>query len=152
MSSKLQSLLFALVLIASFYYWVAYFAATILALSFLIFFHELGHFIVAKLLGVAVNVFSVGFGAPVFERQFGSTKYRISAIWLGGYVQLKGQDDARPELKNYDKDSYNTLSPLGRIAVLFAGPAFNIILAFLLYIAVGMLGIEKLPLSRTGMR
>ena len=80
MSSKLQSLLFALVLIASFYYWGAYFAATILALSFLIFFHELGHFIVAKLLGVAVNVFSVGFGAPVFERQFGSTKYRISAI------------------------------------------------------------------------
>ena len=55
MSSKLQSLLFALVLIASFYYWGAYFAATILALSFLIFFHELGHFIVAKLLGVAVN-------------------------------------------------------------------------------------------------
>lgn len=144
MSSKLQSLLFALVLIASFYYWGAYFAATILALSFLIFFHELGHFIVAKLLGVAVNVFSVGFGAPVFERKFGSTKYRISAIWLGGYVQLKGQDDARPELKNYDKDSYNTLSPLGRIAVLFAGPAFNIILAFLLYIAVGVLGIEKL--------
>lgn len=144
MSTKLQSAFFGLILLVSFYYWGAHFAATVIALSFLIFFHESGHFIVAKMLGVKVNVFSVGFGAPVCEREINGTKYRLSAIWLGGYVQLKGQDDAKPELKNYDKDSYNTLSPLGRIAILFAGPAFNIILAFFLYIAVGFLGTEKI--------
>lgn len=139
--------LFSLILIISFYHWGANFSATILALSFLIFFHEFGHFIVAKMLKVKVNVFSVGFGAPIFEREINGTKYRISAIWLGGYVQLKGQDDIKPELKNYDFDSYNTLTPLGRIAILFAGPAFNVILAFLLYIAVGFLGTEKLSAS-----
>lgn len=144
MSSKAQSALFALVLIISFFHWGAHFAATILALSFLIFFHEFGHYIVARALGVRVNVFSVGFGAPIFEREKGGTKYRISAIWLGGYVSLKGQDDTNPALKNYDKDSYNTKSPLGRIAILFAGPAFNIILAFFLYIAVGILGVDKI--------
>lgn len=144
MSSKLQMALFSVILVISFYHWGSNFTATILALSFLIFFHEFGHFIVAKMLKVKINVFSIGFGVPIFEREIKGTKYRISAIWLGGYVQLKGQDDIKPELKNYDKDSYNTLKPLGRIAILFAGPAFNVILAFFLYIAVGFLGVEKL--------
>lgn len=144
MNSKLQSALFSVILLISFYHWGAYFAATVIALSFLIFFHEFGHFLLARALKVKVNVFSVGFGAPLCEREIKGTKYRLSAIWLGGYVQLKGQDDTKPELKNYDKDSYNTLSPLGRIAILFAGPAFNIILAFFLYIVVGFLGTEKI--------
>ncbi|MBR8465847.1 RIP metalloprotease RseP [Campylobacter sp. faydin G-140] len=121
-----------------------YFLATIFAISFLIFFHELGHFLVARLFGVAVNTFSIGFGEKIYKKRIGATEYCLSAIPLGGYVQLKGQDDADPSEKNYDKDSYNTIKPLGRIFILFAGPFFNFILAFLLYITLGFIGVDKL--------
>ncbi|PSM52791.1 RIP metalloprotease RseP [Campylobacter blaseri] len=121
-----------------------HFAITILAISFLIFFHELGHYLAARQLGVAINVFSIGFGEKVYSKKIGNTEYAISSIPLGGYVSLKGQEDLDPNLKNYDKDSYNSLSPLGRIYILFAGPFFNIILAFFIYIALGYIGVEKL--------
>lgn len=142
---QLSSLAFMVVLFGfSFYYWGVNFTATILVLSVLIVFHEFGHFVVARYFGVAVKVFSLGFGESIYSKQIGSTRYQISAIWLGGYVQLKGQNDANPKEKNFDPDSYNTLSPIKRIAILFAGPFFNIILAFLLYMAVGFLGVDKL--------
>lgn len=142
---QLSSLAFMVVLFGfSFYYWGVNFTATILVLSVLIVFHEFGHFVVARYFGVAVKVFSLGFGESIYSKQIGSTRYQISAIWLGGYVQLKGQNDANPKEKNYDPDSYNMLSPIKRIAILFAGPFFNIILAFLLYMAVGFLGVDKL--------
>lgn len=142
---QLSSLAFMVALFGfSFYYWGVNFTATILVLSVLIVFHEFGHFVVARYFGVAVNVFSLGFGESIYSKQIGSTRYQISAIWLGGYVQLKGQNDANPKEKNFDPDSYNMLSPIKRIAILFAGPFFNIILAFLLYMAVGFLGVDKL--------
>lgn len=142
---QLSSLAFMVALFGfSFYYWGINFTATILVLSVLIIFHEFGHFVVARYFGVAVKVFSLGFGESIYSKQIGATRYQISAIWLGGYVQLKGQNDANPKEKNYDPDSYNMLSPIKRIAILFAGPFFNVILAFLLYVAVGFLGIDKL--------
>lgn len=142
---QLTSLAFMVALFGfSFYYWGPYFTATILVLSALIVFHEFGHFVVARYFGVSVKVFSLGFGESIYSKQIGATRYQISAIWLGGYVQLKGQNDANPKEKNYDSDSYNVLPPIKRIAILFAGPFFNIILAFLLYIAVGFLGVDKL--------
>lgn len=142
---QLSSLAFMAALFGfSFYYWGINFTATILVLSLLIIFHEFGHFVVARYFGVAVKVFSLGFGESIYSKQIGATRYQINAIWLGGYVQLKGQNDANPKEKNYDPDSYNMLSPIKRIAILFAGPFFNIILAFLLYMAVGFLGIDKL--------
>ena len=133
-----------MLLIASFWYWGLHFGVTILALSFLIFFHELGHFLAAKYFGVFVKTFSIGFGEKIYSKKFGDTTYCLSAIPLGGYVQLKGQDDTDPRHKNYDSDSYNTLSPLKRIIILFAGPFFNILLAFILYIALGFIGVERL--------
>lgn len=131
-------------LIASFWYWGVHFGVTILAISFLIFFHELGHFLVARFFGVKVNTFSIGFGEKIYTKRVGGTDYCLSAIPLGGYVQLKGQDDLDPKLKNYDSDSYNVLSPIKRIAILFAGPFFNLLLAFFLYIALGFIGVDKL--------
>ncbi|WP_169778830.1 RIP metalloprotease RseP [Campylobacter curvus] len=121
-----------------------YFLITVFAISFLVFFHELGHFLAARSLGVAVNTFSIGFGDKIYTKKVGATEYAISAIPLGGYVQLKGQDDTDPKAKNYDADSYNTLKPLGRIYILLAGPFFNFILAFLLYMVLGFIGVEKL--------
>ena len=124
-----------------------YFLVTILAISFLIFFHELGHFLAARTLGVKVNTFSIGFGEKIYIKNIGGTDYCLSAIPLGGYVQLKGQDDTDPKAKNYDTDSYNVLSPIKRIYILFAGPFFNFILAFFIYILLGSIGVERLAPS-----
>lgn len=120
-----------------------YFLVTVLAIKFLIFFHELGHFLAARSLGVKVNTFSIGFGEKIYTKNVGGTDYCLSTIPLGGYVQLKGQDDTDPKAKNYDADSYNVLSPIKRIYILFAGPFFNFILAFFIYILLGFIGVEK---------
>lgn len=141
----MKSLLFLIViLILGFKFYSVEFLATILAISFLIFFHELGHFLAAKSLGVKVEIFSIGFGKSLIEREFKGTNYRLSALPLGGYVKLKGQDDFNPKEQNYEKDSYAILSPLKKIYILFAGPFFNLFLAFLLYIIIGNIGLEKL--------
>ncbi|ANE35879.1 RseP-like zinc metalloprotease [Campylobacter iguaniorum] len=136
--------LFLMILAFAFWHYGVHFSVTILAISFLIFFHELGHFLVARFFGVRVNTFSVGFGEKIYTKRVGNTDYCLSAILLGGYVQLKGQDDLDPNAKNYDHDSYNVLSPIKRIAILFAGPFFNLLLAFFLYIAIGFMGVDKL--------
>lgn len=141
----MKSIIFTILILSlGFWHYGINFIAPVLIISFLIFFHELGHFLAAKKLGVCVNVFSIGFGEKIFTKRIGNTDYCISAILLGGYVQLKGQDDANPNAKSNDPDSYNSLSPYGRIFVLFAGPFFNIFLAFLIYIALGFIGVEKL--------
>lgn len=140
----MKSLLFLVViLVLGIKFYSIEFLATILVISFLIFFHELGHFLAARSLGVKVEVFSIGFGKSLIEREFKGTNYRLSTLPLGGYVKLKGQDDMRPGSENLDKDSYSILSPLKKIYILFAGPFFNFILAFFLYIIIGNLGIEK---------
>ena len=117
---------------------------SLLILSFLIFFHELGHFSIAKLFGVKVEVFSIGFGKKLLCKLYKGTNYCLSAIPLGGYVQMKGQDDLDPSKVSHDKDSYNSKTPYQRIAILFAGPFFNFLLAFFLYIAIGNIGVHKL--------
>lgn len=116
---------------------------SLLVLSFLIFFHELGHFLIARLFGVRVEVFSIGFGKKLIRKTIGNTEYAISAIPLGGYVKMKGQDDLNPILKNSDDDSFNTKAPWKKICILFAGSGANILLAFLLYIAIGLIGINS---------
>jgi len=116
----------------------------ILVLSFLIFFHELGHFIVARLLGVKVEVFSIGFGKKLLCKKYGDTNYCLSAIPLGGYVQMKGQDDTDPTQKSNDPDSYTSKTPFQRILILLGGPFFNILLAFLIYLGIAMTGWKKL--------
>jgi len=104
-----------------------------LVLSFLVFFHELGHFLIARLLGVKVEVFSIGFGKKLISKKYKDTEYCISAIPLGGYVQMKGQDDTDPSKKSYDADSYTSKTPFERILILLGGPLFNVLLAFLIY-------------------
>ena len=116
----------------------------ILVLSFLIFFHELGHFIIARLVGVKVEVFSIGFGKKLFCKQHGDTNYCLSAIPLGGYVQMKGQDDSDPSKKSNDPDSYTSKTPFQRILILLGGPFFNILLAFLIYLGIAFTGWKKL--------
>ena len=144
----MKGILFTLALLCiGLYAYSFYFLVTVLAISFLIFFHELGHFLAARTLSVKINTFSIGFGEKIYTKNVGGTDYCLSAIPLGGYVQLKGQDDTDPKAKNYDADSYNVLSPIRRIYILFAGPFFNFILAFFIYILLGSIGVERLAPS-----
>ena len=116
----------------------------LLILSFLIFFHELGHFTAARFFGVRVDVFSIGFGKKVFSKQVGETEWRFSMIPLGGYVKMKGQDDTDPTFVSYDEDSYNIKKPWQRIIILLAGPFANFLLAFLIYLSISFMGVPKL--------
>ncbi|MCB4750726.1 MAG: RIP metalloprotease RseP [Sulfurovum sp.] len=116
----------------------------LLVLSVLIFFHELGHFIAARFFGVQVDVFSIGFGKRLWIKKIGKTEWSISAIPLGGYVKMKGQDDTDPTIKSLDADSYNSKKPWQRIIILLAGPFANFLMAFLLYLTIAYMGVPKL--------
>ncbi len=109
-------------------------------LSALIFFHELGHYAAARLMGVYVEVFSIGFGSKVASFKKWGTEWKISMIPLGGYVKMKGQDDSDPANISLDDDSYNTKTPVQRIFILLAGPAANFVLAFILYFIIALGG------------
>jgi len=116
----------------------------LVALCFLIFFHELGHFSVARLFGVKVETFSIGFGPKILKKHIGNTQYALSLIPLGGYVKLKGQNDLNPLEKIQAEDSYSSKPTIQKIVILLAGPIFNFLLAFLLYIAIGASGVKVL--------
>ncbi len=113
---------------------------SLIVLSFLIFFHELGHFTIARIFGVKVEVFSIGFGKKILTKNHNGTQYAISAIPLGGYVKMKGQDDLNPNEYNTDDDSFNAKAPWKKICILFAGSGANIVFAFLLYVFIGLYG------------
>lgn len=112
---------------------------SLLVLSLLIFFHELGHFLAAKTMGVYIKVFSIGFGKKIYSFNWRNTEWRISMIPLGGYVQMKGQEDLDPTAVSEDDDSYNVKKPWQRIFILLAGPFANFLTAFVLFwfIALG---------------
>jgi len=73
---------------------IFYLPVALAALSILVFFHELGHFAAARLFGVKVERFSIGFGTVLGRRKWGETEWVFSAVPLGGYIRMKGQDDA----------------------------------------------------------
>ncbi|PIE67441.1 MAG: RIP metalloprotease RseP [Deltaproteobacteria bacterium] len=107
--------------------------AFIVVLGVLIFFHELGHFLVARLCGVGVEKFSLGFGPRLIGKTVGITDYRISAIPLGGYVKMVGDEpDAEldPELLPL---SFTHKHVFKRILIVAAGPFFNLLLAVMIY-------------------
>ena len=110
--------------------------ALVIVLGVLIFFHELGHFLVARLFGVGVERFSLGFGPRIVGKTIGITDYRISAVPLGGYVKMVGEDpDA--EIDPADIPISFTHQPVfKRILIVAAGPLFNILLAVIIFFAV----------------
>ncbi|MBW1979735.1 MAG: RIP metalloprotease RseP [Deltaproteobacteria bacterium] len=108
-------------------------AAFVASLGILIFIHEFGHFLAAKLFGVTVERFSLGFGPRLFGKQLGETDYRISAFPLGGYVKMLGEsaDEEIPPHLRPRSFAYQKLRR--RMAIVAAGPGSNFLLAFLLY-------------------
>lgn len=109
----------------------------VLVLGGVILAHELGHFFVAKLSGVAVLRLSVGFGPALWSVQRGGTEYRIGLLPLGGYVKLAGQNPADPETIGLGDKAYSRLSPSWRGAILLAGPVANVLLGAIAF-AVGL--------------
>lgn len=103
------------------------FIASLIVFGVLIFFHELGHFIMAKLSDIKVNEFSLGFGPPVISVKPGETQYSIRALPVGGFVKMEGEDS-----KTSDPRAFNNKPVINRLGVIFAGPAMNFILAVLL--------------------
>ncbi|WRC73850.1 RIP metalloprotease RseP [Helicobacter pylori] len=97
------------------------FIAAVLILAFLIFVHELGHFTIARICGVKVEVFSIGFGKKLcFFKLFG-TQFALSLIPLGGYVRLKGMDKEENGTNetHQENDSYAQKSPFQKLWILF---------------------------------
>ena len=118
------------------------FFSAVTVLGALIFVHELGHFLVAKKMGVGVEKFSIGFGPKIFGKQIGDTEYLLSVIPLGGYVKLTGED---PEEECQDKEhSFTEASAWRRLAIVFAGPVFNLLFAVLIFTVVYMIGVPSL--------
>ncbi|EFL52925.1 membrane-associated zinc metalloprotease [Solidesulfovibrio fructosivorans JJ]] len=108
--------------------------AVALVLGGLIFFHELGHFLAARTFGMGVATFSLGFGPKLLGFTRGKTRYQLSAIPLGGYVQLVGQDPDDPIPDGFAPHEEFKLRPAWqRMIVVAAGPLFNFFLAWLLF-------------------
>ena len=121
----------------------------IIALGALIFIHELGHFIFAKSFGVGVEKFSLGFGPKIVGKKIGDTEYLLSALPLGGYVKMVGEgEDA--EVSDEDRErSFAEKAPLKRIAIVAAGPVFNLLFAFVIFIIIYLMGVPAVT-TRVG--
>lgn len=119
--------------------------AFIIVLGILIFFHELGHFLLARLCGVGVEKFSLGFGPRLIGKKIGITDYRISAIPLGGFVKMIG-DEPDSEVSEQDIQlSFNHKNVFKRILIVAAGPVFNLLLAVLIFFGfLFFMGIEDI--------
>jgi regulator of sigma E protease len=123
--------------------------AGIVMLGILVFIHELGHFCVAKLCGVKVLKFSLGFGPRLVSRTWGETEYMICAVPLGGYVQMLGEgggeqgESAASQLSPEERKRSFDAQPVGRrTAIIAAGPAMNLLLPFLILPITFLVGVN----------
>ncbi|HEU4685315.1 MAG TPA: RIP metalloprotease RseP [Nitrospira sp.] len=105
----------------------------LVVLGVLVAFHELGHFLAARWVGVKVLKFSLGFGPKIFGRQIGETEYLVSAVPLGGYVKLFGEDETEAVTADDRRRSFAHQGLWGKVLIVAAGPGFNFILAYLIF-------------------
>ncbi|NLM00789.1 MAG: RIP metalloprotease RseP [Treponema sp.] len=118
----------------------------LIALSLIIFIHEMGHFIAARFCGVKVEAFSIGMGPALLHKEYKGTDWRISLIPFGGYCAMKGQEDlqitkeGKDNRENADSDSFYGVATWKRIIIAFCGPLFNVIFAVLSFTIISMIG------------
>src|SRR6202140_1031204 len=110
-------------------------------LGIMVLVHEWGHFIVAKSFGVRVEIFSIGFGTRLWGYKRGDTDYRVSALPLGGYVKMAG-DNPMEERKG-DPDEFLSKPRWQRVLIALAGPAMNLILSVVLVAGLYMRGSKQ---------
>lgn len=122
-------------------------ALFLLAITVLIFVHELGHFLAARSVGVRVLCFSIGFGPALARFQHGHTEFRIALIPLGGYVKMLGDSAEGDGQHASQAESFAAQTPLRRAWIAFAGPLANLLLAWLLFAAL-VWGVPEEPSTR----
>jgi regulator of sigma E protease len=105
----------------------------VILFGILIFFHELGHFLLAKILKVKVLKFSLGMGPKVIGKKIGETEYIISAFPLGGYVKPLGEEPGEEMAEEEKPRAFNFQKPWKRAAIILAGPVFNLVLAYIIF-------------------
>lgn len=109
----------------------------VLVFVVLIIIHEFGHFIAAKICGVRVNEFAVGFGPKLFKKQIGETLYAVNLVPLGGYCAMEGEDEG-----STDERAFCNKGPLKRFFIVVNGAVFNLILG-LIIVAITLIPSEK---------
>ena len=119
----------------------SYLLPFVFVLGLLILAHEFGHFFLAKLSGIRVERFSIGFPPRLFGKKFGDTDYCVSAVPFGGYVKMSGMIDESMDRDSIKGEPYEFMSkPLWiRSLVIFAGPAFNVLLTIIIFSASYMI-------------
>ena len=117
-------------------------------LGIVVFVHELGHFLAARLTGIDVDAFSIGWGNPILKKKIGAVEYRLGMFPIGGYCKMKGETDYKEAWENMrngikpEAGSYLAAGPAARILVSFGGPFFNLIFAVILLSLLWGIGFE----------
>jgi len=111
--------------------------AFLVLVGILVWVHEFGHFLMAKLFRVKVEIFSIGFGPPLFRKQWGETVYQVATIPLGGYVKLYGEEE---NLR--DPRAFSSKKPWQKILIAFGGPLFNFLFTIFVFALVYTVGVE----------
>jgi len=148
-------------------------ALVIVGFTFIIFIHELGHFVAARWAGIRVLAFAIGFGPAIVSyrkglglqrgssestylamdaarrRDVSPTEYRLNWIPFGGYVKMLGQKDGNPEAVSAEPDSFQSCHPAKRLVVISAGVVMNVILSAILFVVVFSVGMQGFP-ARAG--
>lgn len=123
----------------------------LVVLGALIFFHELGHFLMAKAFNVKVETFSLGFGPKILKKRWGETEYAISALPLGGYVKMLGEDPGEQNIPYEELQRSFMQQPLKkRLAIVAAGPIFNLLLAIPLFFLSNLITGAQILLPEVG--
>jgi len=124
--------------------WIGPILQLVIGLGLVVFVHELGHFLAAKRVGIKVERFALGFGPRLFGAKVGETDYCVSLLPLGGYIKMLGQEDFGPtkEREELDPRSFEAKSVGRRFAVIAAGVVMNVIFAAVLFIVVGLVGMD----------
>jgi regulator of sigma E protease len=128
-------------------------ALGLLGLGVVVFVHELGHFLAARLVGIGVEAFSIGWGNPIFKKKIGDVEYRIGMFPIGGYCKMRGENEFQEAYENNRnaiepvKGTFYGTHPLGRIVVSFAGPFFNLVFAILVFSIIWGIGFKVTTLE-----
>jgi len=118
----------------------------LIGLGFLVFIHELGHYWVARRVGMKVEIFSIGFGKPIHSWERDGVKWQIGWLPFGGFVKIAGMDPGEKDVYQI-ADGYFGKKPIHRILVALAGPIANLILAFVIFGAIWLSGGQEKPFS-----
>lgn len=124
---------------------IGYLILGALGLSFLIFIHEMGHYLMAKHVGMKVEAFSIGFGSPIFSWKRGDVTWRIGWIPFGGYVKIAGErKEDEQEMRDIPGGFYSK-KPIDRIKVAIIAPIVNLVFAFILFTVIWAMGGREKP-------